>query len=85
MAKHITLRHSGKQLTCENHHPSLLAALESHHIPIDYQCRAGFCGVCRTRLLSGDVTWLTQPIALIQPDEILPCCCQPQNNIEIDL
>ena len=34
----------------------LLAALESHNINVEYQCREGYCGSCRTRLVSGGLT-----------------------------
>ena len=66
-------------------HPSLLAALESHNIDVEYQCRAGYCGSCRTRLVSGQVDWLTEPLAFIQPGEILPCCCRAKGDIEIEM
>jgi ferredoxin-NADP reductase/DMSO/TMAO reductase YedYZ heme-binding membrane subunit len=35
---------------------SLLDLAESLHIPIDYDCRSGICGRCRTKLLAGQVT-----------------------------
>ncbi|WP_199014286.1 class I ribonucleotide reductase maintenance protein YfaE [Shimwellia pseudoproteus] len=82
----ITLRLSGAQLVCKaGEHPSLLALLESRNIPVEYQCRAGYCGACRTRLLAGEVEWLTDPLAFIQPGEILPCCCKAAGDIEISL
>jgi len=46
---------------------SLLDLAESLHIPIDYDCRSGICGRCRTRLLSGQVTMPVQD-ALTDPD-----------------
>lgn len=81
----ITLRTSGKQLECEEPFGSLLLALESHQVVVEYQCREGYCGSCRIRLLNGNVTYATQPLAFIQQDEILPCCCQAQGDIEIAL
>jgi ferredoxin len=81
----ITLRISGAQLISEENHPSLLATLESHQVAVEYQCREGYCGSCRIRLTAGEVKWLTEPLAFIQPGEILPCCCQAQGDIEIDM
>ena len=49
----ITLRISGTQLLCQDEHPSLLAALESHNVEVEYQCREGYCGSCRTPPGSG--------------------------------
>ena len=64
--KRIFLKISDTRLECQDEHPSLLAALESHNIDVEYQCRAGYCGSCRTRLVSGQVDWLTEPLAFIQ-------------------
>mgnify|MGYP003366506685 FL=1 len=81
----ITLRITGTQLQCRDEHPSLLVALESHQVEVEYQCRAGYCGSCRCRLLAGQVTWLTEPLAFIQEGEILPCCCMAQGDIELEM
>lgn len=81
----ITLRVTGAELLCQDEHPSLLVALESHKIAVEYQCREGYCGSCRCRLIAGEVTWLSEPLAFIQPGEILPCCCRPQGDIEIEI
>ncbi|EPV4597480.1 ferredoxin-like diferric-tyrosyl radical cofactor maintenance protein YfaE, partial [Shigella sonnei] len=51
----VTLRITGTQLLCQDEHPSLLAALESHNVAVEYQCREGYCGSCRTRLVAGQV------------------------------
>nr|VUD22984.1 ferredoxin [Salmonella sp. NCTC 7297] len=40
----VTLRITGAQLLCQDDHPSLLVALESHNVEVEYQCRAGYCG-----------------------------------------
>ncbi len=85
MASVITLRTSGTQLLCQDEHPSLLDALEARQICVEYQCREGYCGSCRTRLLKGKVSYHIQPLALIQHGEILPCCCRPQGDIELEL
>lgn len=41
----VTLRITGTQLLCQDEHPSLLAALESHNVAVEYQCREGYCGL----------------------------------------
>lgn len=81
----VTLRITGAQLLCQDDHPSLLVALESHNVEVEYQCRAGYCGSCRTRLIAGQVDWITEPLAFIQPGEILPCCCRAKGDIEIEM
>ncbi|GEA10906.1 class I ribonucleotide reductase maintenance protein YfaE [Alteromonas sp. KUL49] len=62
---------------------NLLKALESAGVHIHYHCREGFCGACRTKLLDGDVTYSTDPLAFIDDDEILPCCCNPNGPLKI--
>ena len=59
------------------HASSLLESLESQDIHIEYQCREGYCGSCRMKLKEGDVHYTTEPMAWIDDDEILPCCCIP--------
>ncbi|MCM2680841.1 class I ribonucleotide reductase maintenance protein YfaE [Echinimonas agarilytica] len=65
-------------------HDSLLQALEEHGVDVHYECRAGFCGSCRTSILDGSVKYSTQPIAFFRQGEILPCCCVPTSDITLD-
>ncbi len=62
---------------------TLLESLEANDIHIHYQCRDGFCGACRTQLLSGEVTYTTDPLAFIDDNEILPCCCYALGDIKV--
>lgn len=64
---------------------TLLETLEAAGIACHYHCRDGFCGACRTKLLSGTVTYTSDPLAFIDDDEILPCCCKPDGPIKIDI
>ena len=77
----VTLRITGTQLLCQDEHPSLLAALESHNVAVEYQCREGYCGSCRTRLVAGQVDWIAEPLAFIQPGEILPLVVVPDTTL----
>ncbi|MFJ5482034.1 class I ribonucleotide reductase maintenance protein YfaE [Pectobacterium actinidiae] len=81
----ITLRTSGAQFSCSDDGASLLDVLESNQVSIEYQCRSGYCGSCRLRLVKGRVAYRQTPLACIQQDEILPCCCMPQGDIELDI
>jgi ferredoxin len=64
---------------------TLLESLESHNIELHSHCREGFCGTCRTKLISGEVEYIIDPLAYIDDDEILPCCCKAISNIEIKI
>ncbi|MDP5031040.1 MAG: class I ribonucleotide reductase maintenance protein YfaE [Paraglaciecola sp.] len=64
---------------------TLLESIEVHQIDVHFHCREGYCGACRTKLLSGKVEYPNFPLAYIDDDEILPCCCYPTTDIEIEL
>jgi ferredoxin len=64
---------------------TLLENLESSNIDMHSHCREGFCGTCRTRLVSGEVEYTIDPLAYIDDDEILPCCCRAISNIVIEI
>ncbi|MGS6371334.1 hypothetical protein ACVGX7_00355, partial [Enterobacter hormaechei] len=52
-------------------HPSLLVALEAHHVEVEYLCRDGYSGSTRCRLVAGQVHRLTEPLAFNSQGEIL--------------
>ena len=64
---------------------TLLESIEQQNIDVHFHCREGFCGACRSKLISGEVEYLTDPLAFIDDDEILPCCCKATSDIEIEL
>lgn len=64
---------------------SVLETLEREKIDVNYNCREGFCGVCRTKLLSGSVDYRVEPLAFIDDDEILTCCTVPTSDITIKI
>ncbi len=63
---------------------SLLETLEKNGFHPFYQCRMGFCGACKVILKSGQVSYKQPPLASIQPNEILTCCCQVEKDLEIE-
>ncbi len=64
---------------------TLLESLEAHQVEVHFQCREGFCGACRTKLIEGQVDYLTDPLAFIDDDEILPCCCVAKSDLKLKL
>jgi len=74
---HKTVQHSPNS--------TLLETIEQHEVEIEYHCREGYCGACRSKLISGKVEYISDPLAFIDDDEILPCCCVPVSNIEVEL
>ena len=53
---------------------------------VNYQCREGYCGSCRVQRVSSshEVEYTRIPLAMIDDDEILPCCCRVKGFIHIN-
>lgn len=81
----VTLRAAGTQLSCPHSENCLLDVLELHDVQVEYQCRSGYCGACRLKLVKGEVAYRQQPLAFINAGEILPCCCMPLTDIELEM
>ncbi len=64
---------------------TLLECLEAEKIDVQFHCREGFCGACRTKLLAGNIEYKIAPLAYIDDNEFLPCCSVPTSDIEIEL
>lgn len=66
---------------------SVLEVAESVGVPIDYSCRAGICGICKTHLLEGSVTMEVQD-ALTEEDRakgmILACQAKSIGNLVVE-
>jgi len=78
-----------KQLTVNgvkyvlNTQKTLLENLETQAIPVEFHCRDGHCGACKCKLVSGNVSYTTTPLAYLREGEILPCSCISQNDIHL--
>lgn len=65
---------------------SLLSALEQNKQPVIAACRAGVCGSCKTKVLSGNYTTsstMTLTAEEIASGYVLACSCQLEGDIEI--
>jgi ferredoxin-NADP reductase len=56
---------------------SLLDFAEAHGFSPEFGCRSGQCGACKVGLDSGVVSYLTEPSAPLNADEVLLCCAVP--------
>ncbi|ASK28287.1 class I ribonucleotide reductase maintenance protein YfaE [Neisseria chenwenguii] len=63
---------------------TLLEGLERTGHDVEYQCRSGYCGSCRVKILSGRVDYDDFPLAFVAPGEILPCCCKVTEDVKLD-
>lgn len=64
---------------------NLLEFLEKHKQSVNFQCREGFCGACRCKLLAGQVQYLQEPLAFVRQGEFLPCCSVPVGDISLEI
>ena len=62
---------------------SLLAGLERTNHAVEYQCRSGYCGSCRVKLLAGKVSYREMPMAYVADGEILSCCCVLESDVVV--
>ena len=80
----VTFARSGVTALWSQCASPLLELAEEHSVAIDFGCRAGSCGTCVTRRLSGSVRYLHLPNAPLQGDEILPCIAVPSEPLSLD-
>jgi ferredoxin-NADP reductase/MOSC domain-containing protein YiiM len=80
----VTFARSGVTAQWNRCESPLLELAEEHSVAIDFGCRAGSCGTCVTRLVSGAVRYLHQPNAPLHDGEILPCIAVPIEPIALD-
>jgi ferredoxin-NADP reductase/MOSC domain-containing protein YiiM len=80
----VTFERSGVTAQWSRCESPLLELAEEHAVAIDFGCRAGSCGTCVTRLLSGSVRYLHQPNAPLEAGEILPCIAVPAEPLSLD-
>lgn len=62
---------------------TLLEALERTGHAVEYQCRSGYCGSCRVKLLAGRVSYREMPMAFIAEGEVLACCCVLESDVAV--
>lgn len=52
---------------------------------VAYQCKEGYCGSCRTQVIehTHPIEYEQEPLAMVEANEILPCCCQIKGHIKL--
>ncbi|WP_333775602.1 MOSC and FAD-binding oxidoreductase domain-containing protein [Streptomyces sp. IBSBF 3136] len=81
----VTFARSGITTAWSPAYPSLLDLAEACDIPTRWSCRTGVCHTCVTPLVSGDITYATQPLELPEPGTTLVCCGRPATEVVLDL
>lgn len=65
-------------------HRNLLDLFEEHKIEIQSDCRAGHCGLCKKKVISGEVKYIFTPDCNLETHEVLTCCAIPLTQLEIE-
>ncbi len=83
----IKFQTSDKNLKWDDRFESILELAEENGIDIEYECRQGFCGTCKVKLLSGEVDMETEDgleDEEIQNGFILTCVSVPKSDIVLE-
>ena len=80
----VNFSKSGKQLQWPPLSGSLLELAESQGISVNSDCRAGSCGSCQTKILSGEVAYRQPPDYDPEPGTCLLCICSPKTSITLE-
>jgi ferredoxin-NADP reductase len=81
----VRFTRSGVEATWQKKSGSLLELAEQNGINPDFSCRAGVCGTCSCRLVSGQIEYDEQPLDELPEGDILICCARPVGAISLDL
>ncbi|MGV8917213.1 MAG: pyridoxamine 5'-phosphate oxidase family protein [Pseudomonas sp.] len=73
---------SAKEARWEPGSGTLLELAEGRGLSPQFSCRGGSCGVCKTRLTSGQVHYLNRPADPLADGEVLICCSVPAQGSE---
>jgi len=79
----VTFSESGQQHPWDPAEESLLSFAESRGIDVNSQCRAGECGACRTRLISGEVEYRKPPDVNPGRGHCLLCVSVPKSDVNL--
>ncbi len=87
MSINVTFVRSGKTIPWEDRYENILQMAEENDIAMDSGCREGYCGACKTRLVSGEVS-MANTDALDEDDVkagmISPCVAVPKTDTDVD-
>ena len=64
---------------------SILDLAEVHGLRPALSCRTGICHTCSSKLVEGQVEYVTEPLDLPDPGCVLICCAQPKTDVVIEV
>ncbi|MEO1527460.1 MAG: FAD-binding oxidoreductase [Planctomycetota bacterium] len=78
------VRIEDRQLKWQPHHGTLLELAEMNDVEVESSCREGDCGACVRRLISGQVSYETDPSCDRESDEAVLCVARPVSDLHLD-
>ena len=79
----VNFAQSGQQFQWQPFASNLLAFAEAKGVSINAGCRAGSCGSCQTKLITGEVEYHQPPDYDPDPGSCLLCVCIPKTSITL--
>ena len=64
---------------------TILELAEAHGLRPDFGCRTGICHTCMSRLIEGEVEYVTEPLDMPDPGFVLICCSRPKTHVVVDV
>jgi ferredoxin-NADP reductase len=64
---------------------SILELAEACDVPVRWSCRTGVCHNCESGLISGTARYQPEPLETPADGNLLICCCQPEDDLVVDL
>ena len=81
----VTFSRSNLTLPWDQSYGSLLEFAEACDIPVNFGCRIGVCHYCETGLLTGAVSYCTEPLEPPDGEHVLLCCSKPDTELTLEL
>jgi ferredoxin-NADP reductase/MOSC domain-containing protein YiiM len=81
----ITFTRSNLTVPWQEDYPNLLEFVEACDVPVSFSCRTGVCHYCETGILTGEVTYITEPLEPPEEGRVLLCCSRPTSELALDL
>ncbi len=81
----VTFSRSDLVVAWDPSYGSLLELAENCDIPVSFGCRIGVCHYCETGLLTGEVSYGTEPLERPEGERVLLCCTQPTGEVTLEL
>jgi ferredoxin-NADP reductase len=81
----VSFARSGLSVAWDPEFQSLLELAEACDVPVRWSCRTGVCHTCESGLISGTVSYRPEPLQAPTDGNVLICCCQPTEEVIVDL